>query len=185
MELDRPLQLSNKLRRPDHRLDMLIHFIRNATLIIEAGNHHILVDPMLGTPGSLPPYAFFRHLPRRNPTVSLPPGTETLLNTVTIGLITHCRRGHFDHLDRSGFQYLAQRKIPVYCNHLDENYIQKHGVATIPLQANQQSDFLAGSIIPFETAHGYGFVGKLMGRDWAMQLNYQMNPACISAAIRF
>ena len=113
---------------------MQIHFIRNATLIIYAGSQHILVDPMLGPKGFLPPCAFFRHRPRCNPTVPLPPNAKPVLETITAGLVTHCRRGHFDHLDWAGWYLLAQQQAPVYCNYLDETYLQRRGIITIPLQ---------------------------------------------------
>ena len=142
---------------------MQIRLIRNAALIIQAGSQHVLVDPMLGPKGSLPPYAFFRHRPRRNPTLPLPANVKPLLETITAGLVTHCRRGHFDHLDRAGWQLLARRRVPVYCNHLDETYLQRRGIITVPLQPHQQHTFLEGNIIAFETAHGYGLVGRLMG----------------------
>jgi L-ascorbate metabolism protein UlaG (beta-lactamase superfamily) len=142
---------------------MQIHFVRNATLIVELGAERILVDPMLGPKGSLPPFAFVRHRPRRNPTVDLPPNVESVLGAVTVGLITHCRRGHFDHLDRAGYRHLARLGIPVYCNQLDENHLRLRGIMTVSLKPNQPRDFLGGSITPFETAHGYGLVGQLMG----------------------
>jgi L-ascorbate metabolism protein UlaG (beta-lactamase superfamily) len=142
---------------------MKIHFVRNATLIVHIGSERILVDPMLGSKGTLPPFAFLRHPARRNPTVPMPLDIEPALDTVTVGLITHCRLGHFDHLDRAGSKRLAQQKTPVYCNDLDEAYLQQRNIVTIPLRANQRHDFLGGSIIPFETVHGYGVVGKLMG----------------------
>lgn len=142
---------------------MHVHFIRNATLIIQTGTHRILVDPMLGLKGSLPPFTFLRHSPRRNPTVSLPANAEPALVAVTAGLITHCRRGHLDHLDGPGCWRLAQNNIPVYCSHLDEAYLRERDIVTVPLRPNQRHDFLGGSVIPFETAHGYGLIGKLMG----------------------
>jgi L-ascorbate metabolism protein UlaG (beta-lactamase superfamily) len=142
---------------------MQIHFIRNATLIVDTGVQRILVDPMLGHKGSLPPFAFLRHRPRWNPIVSLPPNAEPALNAITAGLITHCRRGHFDHLDGPGYRWLAQRRLPVYCNYLDENHLQKRDITTHPLKPNQRQEFLGGHIRPVETAHGYGFIGKLMG----------------------
>ena len=142
---------------------MQIRFVRNATLSIRTGSQHILVDPMLGPKGSLPPCAFFRHRPRCNPTVSLPPDIKLVLETITAGLVTHCRWGHFDHLDPTGSRWLAQRQLPVYCSHLDKAYLQRQGITTISLHPNQRHEFLGGSIIAFETTHGYGVVGKLMG----------------------
>ena len=51
---------------------MKIHFIRNATLVVEAGGHRILVDPCLANKGTLPPYTLFRRPPRLNPLVEVP-----------------------------------------------------------------------------------------------------------------
>ncbi len=125
---------------------MKIHLLRNATLIIETAVHHILIDPMLGAVGSLPPLAFLRHKPRRNPLVPLPPGSEAKLTKITTALITHCRRGHNDHLDKPGAQFLAQRQIPTYCNELDVAYLQKRGIETRPLHPHDEQVFLNGRV---------------------------------------
>lgn len=62
-----------------------IHQIRNATIIIETEKEVILVDPMLGNQGIMPPFTLFRHKARKNPTVPLPQKTHALLKKVT-----HC-----------------------------------------------------------------------------------------------
>lgn len=142
---------------------MKIRHIRNACVIIHSDEQSILVDPCLNAKGSLPPYAFIRTRPRRNPLVDLPPDSASLLNQVTCGLITHCRYGHFDHLDRSGIQLLAQRSVPVYCNCRDEPYLKRRHLHTIPLAMNVRSRFLTGSITAFPTAHGKGLIGMCMG----------------------
>jgi L-ascorbate metabolism protein UlaG (beta-lactamase superfamily) len=51
---------------------MRIHQIRNATVVVEAAGQRILVDPMLGAPGTLPPYAVIRFRARMNPLTGLP-----------------------------------------------------------------------------------------------------------------
>jgi L-ascorbate metabolism protein UlaG (beta-lactamase superfamily) len=140
-----------------------IQFIRNATLIIRVATQSILVDPMLGPKGSLMPFAFFRHRPRRNPTAPLPDNAQVALEDLTAGLITHCRRWHYDHLDLAGTRLLARQQIPVYCSYLDQAYLRKRGIVTVPLRPNQQQEFLGGSISPLETQHGYGLIGRLMG----------------------
>jgi L-ascorbate metabolism protein UlaG (beta-lactamase superfamily) len=58
---------------------------------------------------------------------------------------------------------LAGKKIPVYCNALDEPYLKKNNIHAIPLTINRKSDFLEGSITAVPAVHGYGFSGKLMG----------------------
>jgi L-ascorbate metabolism protein UlaG (beta-lactamase superfamily) len=140
-----------------------IQHIRNACMIIHYNAHTILVDPCLNPKGSLPPYTLFRKRPQLNPIVDLPPNAESVLSQITSGLITHCRYGHFDHLDRAGIRLLAQKQVPVYCNHLDDPYLRRRRINTIPLKINQKNEFLTGSITPFSTAHGHGIIGTLMG----------------------
>lgn len=142
---------------------MKIQHIRNACMIIHYGSNKVLVDPCLNPKGSLPPYTFFRKRPRLNPIVHLPANSESSLRQITHGLITHCRYGHFDHLDKAGARLLSQKQVPVYCNHLDESHLRRRHIKTIPLKMNQKNEFLTGSITPFPTAHGYGLIGKFMG----------------------
>ena len=141
---------------------MKIQHIRNACIIIHYNEHRIIVDPCLNPKGSLPPYTLFRKKPRLNPTVDLPLHVESELEHITYGLITHCRFGHFDHLDKKGKQLLSSRQIPTYCNLSDDRFLRRRHINTIPLQLNQKSDFLSGHITSFPTAHGYGIAGILM-----------------------
>lgn len=46
---------------------MKIQHFGNATMVIEAGDIVILIDPMLGPKGTMPPFSFFRAKPRKNP----------------------------------------------------------------------------------------------------------------------
>ncbi len=131
---------------------MKILSLRNATLILESGPQRILVDPMLGRKGSLPPLSLLRHRPRRNPLVELPADAAAALETVTAGLVTHCRL-HLDHLDRAGARLLARRGVPVWCNHLDRAYLGRRGIRTVPLRPGKSSEFLDGKITAVKTAH--------------------------------
>jgi len=131
-------------------------------MIIHSNGQRILVDPCLNPKGSLPPYTLFRKRPRLNPTVDLPSSAESDLGRITCGLITHCRYGHFDHLDKKGIRLLASRQVPTYCNSPDEPFLKRRHINTIPLNMNQKNAFLTGHITPFPTAHGYGIVGMLM-----------------------
>jgi len=141
---------------------MKIQHIRNACSIIHYNDQRILVDPCLNPKGSLPPYTLFRKRPQLNPVVGLPPNSESMLSQITAGLVTHCRYGHFDHLDKSGIRLLAHKQVPVYCNSLDESFLKRRHINTIPLIINQRSNFLTGSITAFTTAHGHGLEGVLM-----------------------
>jgi len=142
---------------------MKIQHIRNACMIIHHNEHRILVDPSLNPKGSLPPYTLFRKKPQLNPVVDLPPNAKSELSNITSAIITHCRYGHFDHLDKSGIRLLAQKRVPVYCNYLDESFLRGHQINAIPLKMNEQSKFVTGSITMFTAVHGHGLTGRLMG----------------------
>ncbi|SDR21100.1 L-ascorbate metabolism protein UlaG, beta-lactamase superfamily [Pseudovibrio sp. Tun.PSC04-5.I4] len=142
---------------------MKLHFLRNATFIIEHKKHRILVDPMLGAVGTIPALSFIRHKRQRNPLVSLPDSAHEQLGGVTAALITHCQRGHSDHLDAAGKKLLLSRKIPTYCRADDETFIGRLGIPTVPLLLMQRQRFLDGYITPIPAVHGYGWIAKLMG----------------------
>ncbi|KZL00287.1 MULTISPECIES: MBL fold metallo-hydrolase [unclassified Pseudovibrio] len=142
---------------------MKLHFLRNATLIIEHKQHRILVDPMLGKVGSLPSYSFIRHKSRRNPMVPLPDGAQQNLEGLTAALVTHCQLGHSDHLDGAAKKLLLSKKIPTYCRLDDESFIGKRGIPTVPLKDEQRQPFFDGYITPIPTVHGYGWIARFMG----------------------
>lgn len=141
---------------------MKIQLIRNACIIVHSNGHRILVDPCLNPKGSLPPYTFFRKRPRLNPTTDLLSRAESDLRHITCGLITHCRYGHFDHLDKKGIRQLAFKQVPTYCSSSDAPFLRRRHINVIPLTVNRKNAFLTGHITPFPTAHGYGIVGLLM-----------------------
>lgn len=142
---------------------MRLHQLRNATLIIESGPYRILLDPMLGARHSLPPLRLLRPL-QRNPLVDLPDSAAAALASVTHCLLTHCQKGHFDHLDRAGREFLRQRQIPVICTAHDAPYLQARGlrVQALPTTHGQPTAFLGGQIRTLPCIHGRGLVGRLM-----------------------
>ncbi|MDE1207411.1 MBL fold metallo-hydrolase [Tenacibaculum larymnensis] len=138
-----------------------IHQIRNATIIIETEKEVILVDPMLGNQGIMPPFTLFRHKARKNPTVPLPQKTHALLKKVTHCLITH---QHPDHIDNAGVEFLIKNNIPVTCSVKDEKAFKKRGLNVVQsLKYWEKQPFLGGEIEGIPAKHGYGFVAKLMG----------------------
>lgn len=93
---------------------MKIQQLRNATIIVEIGANRVLIDPMLAPRHALPPLRL-SGTRQRNPLVALPDVAGPALESVTHCLITHCQRGHFDHLDRAAKRWLRERRIPVFC----------------------------------------------------------------------
>lgn len=143
---------------------MKITQLRNATALIEFGDRRILVDPMLAPAGALPPLKLFGRR-ERNPLVDLPSGTDALLETVTHCLITHCQKGHFDHLDRAGRHWLRERDIPVICTPHDAEFLRPRGLnvqSLLPAAHDVPQDFLGGRVRTVPCTHGKGVLGLLM-----------------------
>jgi L-ascorbate metabolism protein UlaG (beta-lactamase superfamily) len=142
---------------------MKIQQIRNATIILELAPYRILVDPMLARKGTLPPLRVFAAR-QRNPLVELPHSATEALETVTHCLITHCQKGHFDHLDRAAKRWLRERQIPVICTPHDAPHLAERGLNVQPLPGNHEhpSPFLGGRIRTIGCTHGEGLIGKLM-----------------------
>lgn len=141
---------------------MKIHHLRNATLVLEGSKHTILVDPMLGAKGSLPPFTAFRFKAQKNPIVPLPHQAQAILEKVTHCLITHL---HPDHLDKAAEQYLIKRNIPVLCSIHDQLNLKKRGLKVVQtISYWEKTTFLDGTIEGIPARHGYGFIAKPMGK---------------------
>lgn len=142
---------------------MQIEFVRSATLIIRTGAHQILLDPMLADAGKLPALSVIRHKRQKNPTVPLPANTFASLKRVTAGLITHCKYGHMDHLDRAGARFLAANNVPTYCRPADARHLAKRGIDARPLAMGSANPFLGGQITLVPARHGHGWIAAAMG----------------------
>ncbi|WP_422106347.1 MBL fold metallo-hydrolase [Winogradskyella sp.] len=155
---------------------MNIHHIRNATMIIETGEHVILVDPMLGAKGTAgPPFTLFRFKPKRNPIVDLPDHCQPILDKVTHCLITH---KHPDHIDKAAETFLKENNIPVTCSILDEAFFKKKGLNVVQtVDYWKRADFLGGKIEGIPARHGYGYVAKPMGNVMGFYLELRDEPS--------
>ncbi len=141
---------------------MKITQMRNAAIVVETNGYGILVDPMLSQKGSLPPLKWLTKTRKRNPLTGLPANSGEILNKVTHCLITHCRRGHFDHLDRTGIKWLIIKDIPVYCTQDDAGYLRKKSLRTHIIKKSGTTSFLDGTISPVHCLHGRGIIGRFM-----------------------
>jgi L-ascorbate metabolism protein UlaG (beta-lactamase superfamily) len=145
---------------------MKITQIRSATCLLEfesAGRQiGILVDPMLAPKGSIPILKYFGRQKQRNPLVDLPANTQDLLRRVTHGLVTHCQRGHFDHLDRAGKRFFRESGVPVICMPRDSAYLAARSIATQPLLGAHTQPFFHGQITSIPCVHGRGLIGLMM-----------------------
>ena len=155
---------------------MKITQIRNATTIIKSGNNVILVDPMLATKGSIPSLKYFTKSKRRNPLVELPEITDELLKTVTHCLITHCQKGHFDHLDKAATKWLKENNIPVFCSQQDFDFLIKKGLDVTSLDVNNENSFLNGTVSLVPCIHGKGVIGKFMAHGYGYFIKFPNEP---------
>jgi len=152
-----------------------IHHFRNATFVIETNTNVILVDPMLGPKGILPPFTFFRAKARKNPIVSLPDSCNHILQKVTHCLVTH---RHPDHLDTAAIRFLKEKSIPVTCSYKDEKILKKKGLSIAnALSYKKKTSFLGGSIEGIPAKHGYGFVAKPMGNVMGFYIELTNKPS--------
>ena len=158
---------------------MKIHHLRNATFVIESGKFHILIDPMLSKKGKLPPFAWLRHKPRRNPLVSLPENASDVLGPVTHCLITHSQKfgtkalQHTDHLDPAGESFLRKNNIPVITRRQDASHLKKMGLnVVVDLNYWQPEPLLDGEITAIPALHGHRWINGLManGAGFFIQL---------------
>jgi L-ascorbate metabolism protein UlaG (beta-lactamase superfamily) len=151
---------------------MRIHQLRNATMILTLGNRHILVDPMLSEPGSLPAFKIFGGGRRRNPLVPLPDGTDEALGNVSDVLVTH---EHPDHLDRPALQWIVERGLPVWASAVDAPILASKGLAVRALPA----DAFGMASETVVSRHGKGVVGWLMGPVAGFYLSHPDEPSVL------
>jgi len=158
---------------------MYIHHLRNATLVIETKKYKILIDPMIGKKGSMPPFAFFRHEARKNPTVELPENSREVLKGITHCFITHCQKGHFDHLDKDGIQFLRKNNIPIICSVKDKKYLIDKGLNILNALEdwelfNFPKNEITVSAIP--ALHGKGWITKFMANGVGYFISIEGEP---------
>ena len=154
---------------------MKIHHIRNATMVIETGEHVLLIDPMLGSQGTMPTLTLFRFKAQKNPIVHLPANYKSTLENVTHCLLTH---QHPDHIDKKGIRYLSERKVPVTCSIHDEQTFTKKGLNVVQtIDYWHRTEFLGGKIEGIPARHGYGFVAKPMGKVMGFYLALPNEPS--------
>lgn len=156
---------------------MKITQLRNATLIVEFGDIHLLVDPMLAPRGQLPSLKFVTRSRRRNPLVELPQNAAEHLDRVTHCLITHCQKGHFDHLDRAAVRWLRERGTPVLCMPEDAAYLRRLRLNVQVLASDGDGAFFGGSVRAIPCLHGEGFVGRLMAHGHGYYIRIPGEPS--------
>lgn len=158
---------------------MKIHHLRNATFVIESGKYFILIDPMLGAKGSLPPFSRMRFKSLKNPLVDLPSNADSILDKVTNCLITHSQKfgiralQHTDHLDIAGEDFLRVKNTPIATLARDAKALKKYGLnIQDELEYWKPQPLLGGEVIAVPAQHGHSWVHNLManGAGYVLRL---------------
>lgn len=163
---------------------MKIHHLRSATFVIESGDNFILIDPMLGEKGSMPPFSVFRFKAEKNPTVDLPANADSILNKVNQTLVTHSQTfgfkplQHGDHLDPAGEKFLIGHQVPITTPLKDKAYLEKYGITVVNgLEAWKPIPFLGGEIVGVPAQHGHGWIHKVMANGFGFFLRLPNEPS--------
>ncbi|MEZ9278020.1 MBL fold metallo-hydrolase, partial [Vibrio sp. F13] len=144
----------------------------------------ILIDPMLGKKGSMPPFSVIKAKAAKNPTVEMPSNADELLNKVTHTLITHSQTlgikalQHGDHLDPAGEMFLTSRNIPVATPAKDKAYLEKYDLTVNwGIEDWQTIDFLDGKLTAVPALHGHGWIHKVMANGVGFFLELPNEPS--------
>ncbi len=135
---------------------MRIRLLRHATLMIQAAQTRLLIDPMFDPPGSQPPVPETLN-PRPNPLVPLPIEPLDAVRGISATLVSHL---HGDHFDR-GALGVVPRDRPVFCQPRDHMMLVRAGLTATVLD----EPTAIGEVTVTRTTgiHGTGAIGKEMG----------------------
>jgi L-ascorbate metabolism protein UlaG (beta-lactamase superfamily) len=126
--------------------------VRHATLLVEMADTTLLVDPMLGAPGDIPPIPNSPN-DRENPLVPLP---EVSLDYDAV-LVTHRHRDHFDDAARERIP----DDTPILCQPVEAEEFREEGFTDVRPVAD---DLSVGGIDLTRTParHGHGDLAEQM-----------------------
>lgn len=140
-------------------MNMNIHQIRNATMVVEYGGKRFLIDPMLAEKGTYPP---FPNSPRQdqNPIVELPATIDKIVQNIDAVIVTHL---HLDHWDDAAKESLP-KDIKIFSqNEEDATEIQKAGFQNVEV-LQEDTVFEDIQLIKTKGKHGRGEILKLAGQ---------------------
>jgi L-ascorbate metabolism protein UlaG (beta-lactamase superfamily) len=130
-----------------------IQLVRHATLLVSMNGTTILVDPMLGAPGDIPPIPNSPN-DRENPLVPLP-DVDLTHDAV---LVSHRHRDHFDDAatDR------LDDDVPLLCQPEEADAFREDGFTDVrPVDESVTLDGIEITRTP--ARHGYGDLAEQMG----------------------
>lgn len=133
--------------------DSSIRLVRHATLLVTVGGTTFLVDPMLASPGEIPPISDTPN-DRENPLVELP----TLELSYDAVVVTH---RHVDHFDEAANAEL-EADVPLFCQPEEADAFLEDGFDDVrPVEDEESFDGVTLHRTPGR--HGHGELAEEMG----------------------
>ncbi len=135
---------------------MQIEFLRHATLVVSLAGTRILVDPMLGPAGEMPPIPDTPN-PRRNPLVPLPGAIDAIVAGAEAALVTHMHRDHFDIVAGE----VLPKGLPLFVQPEDEERMRELGFTEV-LRVDPSRGWRGIEIVRTGGQHGHGEMAERM-----------------------
>lgn len=146
---------------------MLIRLIRSATLRLDYGGHHLLIDPCLAAKHTRPSYAGISC----NPLVDLPCSPEDVFAGVERVILSHL---HSDHFDPAAEARLP-KDMPILCQPCDARALLDRGFTDVtPMTDPVRWESLTITRTPCQ--HGSGAVLEEMGEASGFVLRAEGEP---------
>ncbi|CAL2106211.1 L-ascorbate metabolism protein UlaG, beta-lactamase superfamily [Tenacibaculum sp. 190524A02b] len=102
-----------------------LHYIRQATSILEISTKKIIIDPVFAQKGVLAPIPFSNN--KRNPLNNLPISKEKILKNTDAILLTHYHPDHFDSVAEN----TIPKNMKIFCQPYDKEKLQQKGFTNI------------------------------------------------------
>jgi len=129
---------------------MHLRLIRHATLRLELGGCHVIVDPMLDAAGARPAVEGTEN-DRRNPLVELPEPAEVVVAGLDAALVTHLHQDHFD----AAAAKLLPKDLRLFCQPEDVERLSGHGFGDLR-PVGEHVDWEGIGITRVPARHGSG-----------------------------
>lgn len=148
---------------------MKIQLIRNATLLVEYGGIHFLVDPMLSEKGTFPPFPnSLRRDDSPNPLVELPVSVKEILHGVDAVFLSHL---HIDHWDTAAIEALPKSLKIFVQDDQDLNQVISAGFQDVEV-LTENTTFKEIRLSKTKAQHGRGEVLKMAGNVAGLVLKH-------------
>jgi L-ascorbate metabolism protein UlaG (beta-lactamase superfamily) len=134
---------------------MKLQLLRNAALLLDYADRHILIDPDFGLKHSR--RSFTGKSP--NPMTDLPMSTERILAGVELVIVSHLHADHFDAVA----QQVIPKHLPLLCQPGDETTIRSKGFADVT-PVSDEIDWQGIHLTRTGGHHGLDEVETMMGQ---------------------